>query len=76
MLRSAAALSVVALLLPGVVLSAGAAIAAGVVASFARYFVGLYLDDKIPGDDHVLDEEDPGLDPSGQGHPPHSEPRG
>ncbi len=72
----AAALSATALLLPGAELSAGAAMAAGAVASFVRYFVGLYLDDKILGDPHTFDEEDQGPDLSEGVKPPHREPRG
>lgn len=54
----AAALYVTALLLPNVGLSIGAASTAGLVAAFARYFVGLYLDDNISDNDYVFDEED------------------
>lgn len=54
----AAALYVTALFLPNVGLSIGAASAAGLVAAFARYFVGLYLDDNILDNDYVFDEED------------------
>lgn len=58
----AAALSTIALLLPDAGLSAAGAMTAGVVASFARYFVGLYLEDKVLGDSHTFDEENQGPD--------------
>ena len=72
----AAALSGVALLMPGAEVSAGAALVAGLVSAFTRYFVGLYLDDKVPGDPHVLDGEGRSPDPYQQEYPPHRETRG
>ena len=54
----AAALYATALFLPNVRLSIGAAVAAGAIASFVRYFIGLYLGGNVLGDDHVFDKED------------------
>lgn len=54
----AVALYVSALFLPGASVAVVAALVAGVVSAFARYFIGLYLDDNLADGDHVLDEED------------------
>ena len=43
----AVALYVTALFLPGTSVSIGTALVAGVVSAFARYFIGLYLDDNV-----------------------------
>lgn len=54
----AVALYVSALFLPGASVAVVAALVAGVVSAFARYFIGLYLEDNLADGDHVLDEED------------------
>ena len=72
----AAALSAATLLLPSVAVSAGAALVAGLVSAFARYFLGLYLDDKIVGEAQDLEEEGSQQPPARQEAPPRGDTRG
>ena len=72
----AAALSAATLLLPSVAVSAGAALVAGPVSAFARYFLGLYLDDKIVGEAQDLEEEGSQQPPARQEAPPRGDTRG
>jgi hypothetical protein len=55
----ALALAVVAHLAPDAGLSPGAALAAGLIAAFVRYFAGLYVEDMVfSGDTYFMDEAD------------------
>ena len=72
----AAALSAATLLLPSVAVSAGAALVAGLVSAFARYFLGLYLDDKIVSEAQDLEEEGAQQPPARQEAPPRGDTRG
>ena len=57
-LVTAGSLAIVARLMPDTGLSAGAALAAGLIGAFVRYFVGLFLSDTNLGDTDFIEEAD------------------
>ena len=57
-LVTARSLAIVARLMPDAGLSAGAALAAGLIGAFVRYLVGLFLSDTNLGDTDFIEEAD------------------